>query len=352
LEWVCRAAAIRGALDGDLRPPLRLFVNAEPSTLAARIPPHHRDVMASAAALDVVVELTERALTDRPADVLGAVPHLRSLGVTIALDDIGADRRSLALMPFLAPEVIKLDLRLVQSRPTAEIAAIVHAVNAQAERTGAVIVAEGIENERQHEVARALGACWAQGWHYGRPDALPGVIPITASVAPSPPLTAPRRADGAPTPFGVVAERQTPRRGPKGLLLAMSHHLEEQAMAHAHGAAVVLATFQEARHFTPATRARYERLASSAAVVGALGVDLSAEPAPGVRGTALSHGERLRGEWNVIVLDPHFAAAFVAHDLGDDGPDFERRFDFCLTYDRDLVIEAARALMARVAPAL
>lgn len=27
----------------------------------------------------------------------------------------------------------------------------------------------------------------------------------------------------------------------------------------------------------------------------------------------------------------------------------ERRFDFCLTYDRDLVVDAARALMLRVA---
>ena len=36
----------------------------------------------------------------------------------IALDDVGVDERSLALMPFVAPDVIKLDLRLVQDRPT------------------------------------------------------------------------------------------------------------------------------------------------------------------------------------------------------------------------------------------
>ena len=37
-------------------------------------------------------------------------------------------------------------------------------------------------------------------------------------------------------------------------------------------------------------------------------------------------------------------------DLGDDGPDADRRFDFALTYDRELVIEAANSLMARIKP--
>jgi len=50
----------------------------------------------------------------------------------------------------------------------------------------------------------------------------------------------------------------------------------------------------------------------------------------------------------VAVLGPHFAAALVAVDLGDDGPDLEREFDFTLTYDRDLVIEATNSLMGRV----
>ena len=34
-----------------------------------------------------------------------------------------------------------------------------------------------------------------------------------------------------------------------------------------------------------------------------------------------------------------------------DCDDMSRRFDFCLTYDRDLAVEAARALLARIAPA-
>jgi DICT domain-containing protein len=146
----------------------------------------------------------------------------------------------------------------------------------------------------------------------------------------------------------VLSERYGPRRGTKRVLYAISRQLETHLDRGAE-AAVLLASFQEARHFTPLTSARYERLARGAALVGALGAGMSSEPAPGVRGADLAAAEALRGEWNVIVLDPHFAAAFSAFDLGDEGDDGERRFDFCMTYDRELVIAAARTLMERIA---
>lgn len=346
LEWACRVAALRGALDAGLRQ--TLFVNVEPSLLDVPAPDWAAPVVARALdELDVVVELTERALTDRPADLLTRVEAWRRPGLAIALDDVGADRRSLALMPFVAPQVIKLDLRLVQDNPSPAIAAIVHAVNAESERSGAVLLAEGIETEEQLEVARALGARYGQGWLFGRPAPLPSSVRVSGSSLRAPRLE-PR--DVVSSPFEAVSAVVAPRRGTKRLLLAISKHLEAQVAAQGE-AAVVLATFQEARHFTPRSAARYERLASHAALVGALGVGLPCEPAVGVRGADLAFDDPVKGEWNVVVIAPHFAAAFVARDLGDEGvSDMERRFDFCLTYDRALAVEAARALLARIAP--
>ena len=71
-------------------------------------------------------------------------------------------------------------------------------------------------------------------------------------------------------------------------------------------------------------------------------------PAPGLRGAALSPGDPLSQEWDIAVLGPHFAGAIVARDLGDDGPDRDRRFEFVLTFDRDLVIDVAASLIARL----
>jgi EAL domain-containing protein (putative c-di-GMP-specific phosphodiesterase class I) len=345
LDWACRTAALTGALSAGLRK--SLFVNVEPSLLDAPVPDQVAELLRRASdELDVVLELTERALTDRPAEMLARVGALRELGMAMALDDVGADPLSLALMPFVEPEVIKLDLRLVQENPTPAIAAIVHAVNAESERSGALLLAEGIETTEQRDIARALGARYGQGWLFGRPGPLP-----RQTSAPARRLAPPGGARRAPrSPFAAVSHVLRPRRGSKALLLAISKHLEAQVAAQGE-AAVVLASFQQARHFTAASAARYERLATQAAFVGALGVGLSAEPAPGVRGAALDAGDPLAGEWNVIVIAPHFAAAFVARDLGDDtGDDMSRRFDFCLTYDRALAVEAARSLLARIAP--
>jgi len=44
LDWACRAAAIRGALEAGLRAPPRLFVNMEPEALGVPCPGHLRTV--------------------------------------------------------------------------------------------------------------------------------------------------------------------------------------------------------------------------------------------------------------------------------------------------------------------
>lgn len=50
----------------------------------------------------------------------------------------------------------------------------------------------------------------------------------------------------------------------------------------------------------------------------------------------------------MIVTGPHFTAALLTRDLGDAGPDDERRFDYLVTYDRELVLAAATLLLCRV----
>jgi EAL domain-containing protein (putative c-di-GMP-specific phosphodiesterase class I) len=347
LDWQCRRAALDGALAAGLDGDRALFVNLEPVSAGTRAPAGMEEVLERALErFDVIVELTERALTTRPTELLRLVDQLRDQGMRIALDDVGADPRSLALMPFLSPEVIKLDLRLMQQSPSREIAEVVHAVNAEAERTGALVLAEGIETEDHRRRALALGATYGQGWLFGRP----GELPVASGGSAGEPRQAhrPRPPRSPQTPFEVVAAARTPRRGDKWLLLELSRAIEAQT-ANQGAAAVVLSTFQEAPYFTPATARRYASLADDAALVAALGVGLPSEPAPGVRGVSLNAAEPLRGEWDVTVLGPHFSAAFVARDLGDTGADFERRFDFALTYDRELVTRAARAMMQRIA---
>jgi diguanylate cyclase (GGDEF)-like protein/PAS domain S-box-containing protein len=334
LDWACRLTAVRGALDAGLGRGASLFLNCEPAAIDAPCPPEHAELWARAQReLALVVEITERAITARPAELARVLGDQRAAGHAVALDDLGADVRSLALLSLIDPDVIKVDLRLVQDRPSTDQAAIVSAVAAERERGGAQVLAEGIETEAHLEVARALGATLGQGWHFGRPGPLRPPLP-EAPVRRTTFSTADPSGD---TPFAVVSGVRETGEATKALLLPMSHHLEERARRIGEGA-VILSAFQHARHFTPATCRRYEGLARRASLVAAFGVGLAAEPVHGVRGAELAADDPLAGEWSVVVLGPHFAGALVARELADGGgPDRDRRF-------------AARTLVARIAP--
>ncbi len=343
LDAACRLTAFRAAVSHRLFDPLTLFVNVEPEVLESAPLDDLLAVVSEAAGdLRVVLEITERSIAARPAHLLATVDRVRALGWGVALDDVGADSLSLAFMPLLRPDVVKLDLRLVQERPGPAVAEIMNAVNAYAERTGALLLAEGIEDERHLHVARALGATLGQGWMFGRPQAEPAAGSAVRALALPPAPLAPE-----PSPFACLPPGTELRQGPKGLLIELSKQLEREAMRIGE-TCVVAAAFQDAQFFTPATTGRYRDLADRVGFVCAIGEGLPDVPVPGVRGADLAPSDPARGEWDVAVLGPHFAAALLARDLGDTGPDRERCFEFALTYDRDTVQAAARALVSRI----
>lgn len=354
-DRACRGVALAGALNAGLGSEDLLFLNVEPAGLEAE-GVLDRIGEEGLGSVSVVVELTERALAARPSEVLAAVRWLRERGCRIALDDVGIDPRSLGLMPFVAPDVIKLDRGLTQGViPEAAAARVINAVRAESERSGAVILAEGIETEGQRRRAVAMGARLGQGWLFGRPGPL-DLRTEDSNGRPNHgfPALPMRRADPETdlTPFEEIGDRRTVLEGDKRLLFSLSRQLEQEAFA-VQGESVVIATFQDARFFTDKMRCRYERIAAEAALVGVIGAGVPEQPGRGIRGAGLSPDDRLLGEWDVVVIGPHFAGAFVARDLGDidgPGPDAERRFEYFMTYDRSLVTDAARALLRRLVP--
>jgi EAL domain-containing protein (putative c-di-GMP-specific phosphodiesterase class I) len=348
LDAACRTLAFEAAVASERLAPLTLFVNVEPEAIDAA-PLAELTAIARTASreLRVVFEVTERAIAARPAELLRTVERIRAHGWGVALDDVGADPRSLAFMALLRPEVVKLDLRLVHERPNREVASIMHAVNAYTESSGAVLLAEGIEDARHLAAARALGARLGQGWLFGRPRGAKSALPMADARLPRMPV----ELSADLSPFHCLAPGTPLRRADKRLLVELSKRLEEEALAQGE-LAIVASTFQEAHHFTPLTAARYARLAAGTAFVCAFGDGLSVEPITGVRGAQLTSGDVVRGEWDVVVLAPHFAAALLARDLGDDGPDLDRRFEYALTYRREAVVRAACALLSRVVPAV
>ena len=292
LDWACRAAAFTEAVRGGLVPPLTLFVNAEPVTLGVACPDDLRPAIDLAEGrLRVVVEVTERAVAGEPARLLATVAQARKAGWGVALDDVGAAPASLAVLPFVRPDLIKLDMRLLQGRTTAEAAHIVNTVRAQAERTDAVVIAEGIETIKHAREAAAAGATIGQGFLFGHPAPLPSEMPPPTEAIP---LRKARPATPDATPWEVVASARGSRRATKEVLAETCMQLEHQGLDAAEPS-VLLASFQDAGQFTAATRSRYEFLATRAAFTGALGHGMPVTPVAGVRGADLAADDPLRG---------------------------------------------------------
>jgi EAL domain-containing protein (putative c-di-GMP-specific phosphodiesterase class I) len=336
LDALCQRAAVEGLRDSALPVGFRVFVNVEPvssvETLTERT-----------TGPKLIAEITERALLQKPAELLRSIRLMRQRGCGIALDDVGAVPDSLSLLPFVAPDVIKLDISLVQGWPDADQARILTAVSAYAERSGATVLAEGIETEAHLQQALALGATLGQGWFFSRPG------PLASYPVPRHPIKLLEEPAPEPdSPFALLDPRRI-RTGTKGMLRAISNQIEHQGMT-LETPPLVLAAFQDSGRFTSATARRYAALAARCPLVVALGAGMPTEPALGVRGAALSPRDLLRGEWTVVVVGPHYTGALIAKDLGDSGSDLDRRFLFALTHDNETVLSAARILLNRIDP--
>ncbi len=348
LDWLCRTHAMQAAASAGLHPSLSWFVNVEPAGLSIECPPHLLAPLSRARTdLRVILEVVERDVDGYVLDLLRATDQARRDSWGVALDDVGAEEASLALLPFLRPDVVKLDMSLLDGVPKAAAAAVTAAVRAYAERTGAVILAEGIETAEQQAVACVLGATYGQGYLFGRPGPLPAHVPAPRHVIPLRQRLSPL---ANVTPFEALQPLLgEPSRASKAHLLHISRFLEQES-ARREQAAVLLASFQDSTFFSHRKRRDYEDLASANALTVVVGAGLEPYRSPRFKIAAPAAGSHIADEWVVILVSPHFAAAFVGRDVGDTGPDSRRRFDYYYTFDRDAIIAAARAYLGELRP--
>ena len=167
LDQQCIDAAVRAALDSDLPGDSVLLINTEP-TVAHSPRAGHPALDEACERFQVAFELTERHLLSHPKALLEKVAAIRGDGIAIAIDDVGAHPDSLAVLDILDPDIVKLDMTMIQSSAQRDKANTLTGVLAHQERTGALIIAEGVETDEDLEQALAMGAGLAQGFRFGR----------------------------------------------------------------------------------------------------------------------------------------------------------------------------------------
>jgi diguanylate cyclase (GGDEF)-like protein len=114
----------------------------------------------------IVVEVTER-LGARTGPVVSSLHDLRAQGFKIALDDVGTGNAGLEMLRKIGAEFVKLDQSIVGAAATEPNArAVLLAMATFARQTGAMVIAEGIEDEETLEFLRQVEA----------PESSPGTI--------------------------------------------------------------------------------------------------------------------------------------------------------------------------------
>jgi EAL domain-containing protein (putative c-di-GMP-specific phosphodiesterase class I) len=159
-----------------------LFLNVDPDSWAAGTgtPQNPLIELLASAPGRVVVEVIENM--DAADAALGRelIAVLRARGLRIALDDVGAQNTLLSFEALDDAEVLKFDRIILRRLGYPRRHAMVRAMAQAARETGARSVLEGVENEADLKLARALGVDLVQGWffkklclHSPRPKGVP-----------------------------------------------------------------------------------------------------------------------------------------------------------------------------------
>jgi EAL domain-containing protein (putative c-di-GMP-specific phosphodiesterase class I) len=173
LERACRTTALRTFAQLERPDDLILFLNVTASALGTEA--DSLDALLKEMAdlklspRNIAIEILESAFDD--AGLLrDLLESFRSQGFLLVLDDVGVGYSNLERIPLIKPDVLKLDRNLV-----VDIENDYHrqetfkALVQLARRIGALVVAEGVETEKQAIAALELGADLLQGFFLGRP---------------------------------------------------------------------------------------------------------------------------------------------------------------------------------------
>jgi EAL domain-containing protein (putative c-di-GMP-specific phosphodiesterase class I) len=111
------------------------------------------------------LEITETLLLEDDNETKSTLHRLRALGIRIVLDDFGTGYSSLAYLRRFRFDKIKIDKSLIKDLPDVDGGeAVMHAIAALGQSLDIPILAEGIENQAQLDLAITYGCREAQGY--------------------------------------------------------------------------------------------------------------------------------------------------------------------------------------------
>ena len=116
------------------------------------------------------LEITESTIMRDPDEAITILYILKNMGIKISVDDFGTGYSSLNYMKRIPLDSLKIDRSFVMHiESSASDQAIIKAIIALAHSLELNVVAEGVENERQHAFLREWGCDELQGYLLSKP---------------------------------------------------------------------------------------------------------------------------------------------------------------------------------------
>ena len=119
----------------------------------------------------------KRQVLENPDRAHSAITNLKALGTAVALDDFGTGYSSIGYLRRFHFETIKIDKSLAGLVDDDEQAsALVSGTIRIASALGMMVVAEGVENEKQVKLLRLAGCDQLQGYFFSEPMPLNNML--------------------------------------------------------------------------------------------------------------------------------------------------------------------------------
>ena len=123
-------------------------------------------------AADLHLEVTESAYAEDSDQIIETVSRLRAVGFQVEMDDFGTGYSSLNMLSSLPIDVLKLDMKFIQTAFAQEKDVHMLGIIIEiARHLSAPVVAEGVETEEQLKVLKDLGCDMVQGYYFSAPVA-------------------------------------------------------------------------------------------------------------------------------------------------------------------------------------
>lgn len=120
------------------------------------------------------LEITESAYVEDRSSLLELIHKMKELGFTVEMDDFGSGYSSFNTLKDLPVDMIKLDMKFFSGETHMDKGGkIIEAIVRMAHSMGMLVIAEGVETEREAHFLASIGCRIIQGYFYGKPIPIP-----------------------------------------------------------------------------------------------------------------------------------------------------------------------------------